>query len=100
MLVVQGEQELRELLHEQRRKPERELVDGKQTRLGHQRATDRHHLLLPARGPPRRAVTELMELRQELVHTVEPLTDIAPRADVAERRGDDLEAEDAAVRTE
>ena len=100
VLLVQPQEELGELLHEQRSKSERELVDGQKPGLGHERPADRDHLLLPAGGPAGRPLAKLAELRQQGVDPFEPLAHLLLAADVPQRRGDDLEAEHAAVRAE
>ena len=78
-LVVQPEQELGELLDDERREPERELVDRERARLGHQRAADRDHLLLAPGRSPRGAVAQLVELRQQRVDPLQPLPRLGAR---------------------
>ena len=73
LLVVQPAQELDELLDDERRQAERELVDRERARLGHQRSADRDHLLLAAGRAARGAVAELVELREEGVDPLESL---------------------------
>ena len=77
LLVVQPVQELDELLDDDRREAERELVDRERARLGHQRATDRDHLLLAARGSSGGAVAQLVQLRQQGVDALETLARLA-----------------------
>ena len=67
LLVVESVQERDELLHDERRQAERELVDRERTRLSHQCSSDRNHLLLAARGASGRSIAEFVELRQERV---------------------------------
>ena len=86
LLLVQAHEELRELLDDERREPERELVDGEQARLGHQRAPDRDHLLLAAGRLSGWPLAQLAQLRQQRVDAFEPLADSAPSPEVAERR--------------
>ena len=81
-------------------RPERELVDREQARACHERTSDRHHLLLPARRPSGGALAELLQRRQESVDTIKPFADLGLPAEVTQRRRDDLEAEDPSVRPE
>jgi hypothetical protein len=96
LLGVEPVQELDELLDDLRREAERELVDRERPRLGHQRATDRDHLLLAARGPSCRPVSQLVELGEQGVHALETLARLGAAAEVADRRGRDLGTERAA----
>ena len=54
-----------------RREAERDLVAEQQLRVGHQRAADRHHLLLAARQRHRRVVAPFAEDREQLVERLQ-----------------------------
>ena len=56
--------------------------------------------LFAARRSARRTFAELVQLRQQLVQALETVTNLAAAAEIAERRGDDLGAEGAAVGAE
>ena len=56
-----------ELLDDQRREPEAELVEEQQLRPARERARDREHLLLAAREEPDAPPLELLQLREVLV---------------------------------
>ena len=60
--------ELEHALHDDRREPERELVDQQDLGLVHQHAREREHLLLAAGEAARRLLAALGELGEELEH--------------------------------
>ena len=53
-------------LHDQRREPERQLVDEQQARVARERPSERQHLLLSAREEPRPAPQQRRELGEQL----------------------------------
>src|SRR5581483_195717 len=66
-LVADREQAPREVLHDDGRKPERQLVDEQQARPAHERAGNRQHLPFAAGEQPADAVAQLGEPREQLV---------------------------------
>src|SRR6266511_2361682 len=70
--------DLEDPLDEDRREPHRRLVQQEELRVGHQRAADRHHLLLAARERPGALGLPLGQAREELVDAVEVLADGLP----------------------
>ena len=82
--VVHLLQRAEDLAHDQRRKPERRLVEQEHARLRHHRATERQHLLLTAGERSGLLLAALEEAREELEHAGEvALRDTAlhPRAE-------------------
>ena len=65
--------------HQQRRQPDRGLVDQQQPRRRHQRARDREHLLLAARQRAGELAPALLQHREGLVAEREVLRDRAAR---------------------
>jgi hypothetical protein len=61
-LGVELRQEPRQIPHHDGREAERHLVDRQDVRLRHQSASDRHHLLLPARQAARALLARPREL--------------------------------------
>ena len=70
-LLVDLDDDLEDLLDEDRREPHRRLVEQEQVRLRHQRPPDRAHLLLAAGHRPRLLRLALGETREEREHAVE-----------------------------
>src|SRR5262249_57241070 len=62
---------LAESLHDHRRQPLRRLVEQENTRIAHQRARHREHLLLPTGEAPTAPARHLAELGEILVDTID-----------------------------
>src|SRR5262245_33316809 len=75
-----------QILHHDRRQPERELVDQQQFRRAHQRAGERQHLALAARQKPADAVLEASELGKELIDQRLALAPLRVRRSARDRR--------------
>ena len=67
--------DVEDLLDEERREAHRRLVHAQQPGARHQRAADRHHLLLAARERPRLLLLPLGEPREQRVDAVEVTVD-------------------------
>src|SRR3954454_23548672 len=63
-----------------RRQPERRLVDQEDARVTHERAAQRHHPALAARQRADRLVEQLRERREDLEDALAPLAALAPGA--------------------
>src|SRR4249920_2307262 len=67
-LVADRKQTPRQILHDDRRKPERELVDKKEARPAHQGAGDRQHLPLAARQQPADPLAQPSKAWKQLIN--------------------------------
>ena len=76
---MDGADDREHLVHDRRGEPERGLVQQQQPRARHQRAADRHHLLLAAGERARGLAAPLGEDREELVHARQRGLARAPR---------------------
>jgi hypothetical protein len=71
---------LADALHELRRESERGLVEQQQARLGHQRPSDREHLLFAPRQQTRPLCPAVVQPREEVVHAgIRLSTPLTPR---------------------
>jgi hypothetical protein len=73
-------QKLADPLHDDRRQPFAGLVQQEQRRIAHQRAGDRQHLLLAAGQPPRYAVAQRLQQREDLIDAPDRPLVLAGRA--------------------
>ena len=69
--------QLEQPLHDQRREPERQLVDHQQLGFVDQHPGQRDHLLLTARQARRDLLAVVVELGEELEDARDPLLDLA-----------------------
>ncbi len=78
-LAVDLDDEVPNLLHQQRRQPQAGLVEEQVAGVGHQGPADGQHLLLPARQIAGHRLAAVLEDREQPVHPVEVLVDRAAR---------------------
>src|ERR1035438_3200311 len=62
---VDSRDEVEQVIHHERRQPERQLVDQEEPRAAHEPAPDRAHLLLAARKTSRELTGPLLEAREK-----------------------------------
>src|SRR3974390_2828549 len=71
LLCVEAADSVENLPGDQRRKPERRLVEQEQARPAHQRARDGEHLLLAARKCATALIDALTQARKQSQHALE-----------------------------
>src|SRR5690606_14341780 len=81
LLVAQALDQREDLGDDERREPERRLVEQDEARLRHQRAADHQHLLLAARQIARDAVAQLRQPGEIAVDLVQHLAPLGPAAE-------------------
>ena len=87
LVPVELADDLEDLLDDDRREAHRRLVEENEDGLGHQRAADRHHLLLAARGEPGAGLAAFLKPREPGVDPLELVSDFpAARACGRSRR--------------